>query len=612
VSISGGETELLQRARAMSTSRPTDLHARWVLAALCVCGALLLFSFRAVELSGMSTGFTGSAARGEWHFFSHHLLYQPVLTVFSTLLSPVGCAAVCAAQVHSIIWALVAVASAYIVVLHLTRSVPAALVAGVLLLVSHNIWVFATQAEPYVPLIGINALIAAIVIRTGPGPWTPAVGLAITALFTFSLFLHQANVFFLLPLAVYLAVMRGRAGMFDVLKITVAAGAVSLGVFLLAYWLTHPEASVRGFRLWLTYYGVISDDSHGTWDALLTLDPQRLKEAGRSVVATIVTEPSDALRTPARFVVTALLLLAGLWNILYVATGRPGAPARLFLILWAATFLVFFAWWHSNVHKFFLFSVVPTLLLCALALADLVDATASRPLLRHGLIGAVVLAVGTIAYINFDRSVRPLAGDGSGIAQIAGDLSRAPPPGCVLYTKRRFGGYLSSVYGLEGLAEFRNYQMMYQAFHFGRFNPDLEETLGYTTDVNEDDCNVILLNWLSYEDFQWKGGKGMRRAREATAGEAVGPNWPEFIAWILDVRPDPAGDGILHDELVFFRAGDDEAFVRINRNRPVPADSLDALLDTIDAAVDDDPRIARTRERHRALNRFRNRVFGYS
>ena len=596
----------------MKPTLRSDKHAYGLLAVLCALSAAFLFNFRAVELSGMSTGFSGSAGNGDWIFFSHHLLFQPMVRVFAELFGPLGCNSICAGQLHSIMWAVIVIACSFLIVLHLTRAIPAALFAGLLMLFSHNIWVFATQVEPYMPLIGLNALIATIVIRTHPSSWTMATTAAVTVLFTFSLFFHQANVFLLIPIALYLSLSQGRSGLLSVLKITTVAGVVSLGVNILAYLLTHPEATARGFRLWLMYYGVISDNTHGTWEALLTLDLDRLKQTGRSVVATIVTEPSDALRTPTRIVVSVLLLLAVLWNIVYISRNRPGRVARLFLLAWALTFLVFFAWWHANVHKFFLTSVIPLLILCVLSVSDLVTALRDRPLARNCVAGTAVIALATIAGINFSQSVGPLMGYGSGIAEISSRLAKATPPGCALYTKRRFAGHLSLYHRMEGLTQFRNYQMMYQSFHFSAFNPDIKDAMQYSTDVTEDECNVILLHWLSYDDFQWKGGRGMRRAQEATGAEMEGPNWPEFIAWIFNVRPAPDGAGIVHDEFWVFLADEDEAFVRINRRASVHAESLDALLGAIDHAILNDARNSFTARAHSMLNKFRNRVFGYS
>jgi len=586
-------------------------QAAWVLAALCVSAAVVLFANRALLISGMSTGFIDSTT-SEWYFFPHHLFFHPTVNVFRIILAPLGCDAVCAGQAQSVLWVVVTIAAVYLLTLHLTRSLGIAVLTGLLVLVSHHVWVFATQIEPYPPLVGMNALLAAMIIINGQRPWSQALTGAVIAIFTFTLFLHQANVFFLLPLAIYMGLAQGRAGLLTVAKVTAVAGVVSLGVFILTYWLTQPEASPRGFYLWLTYYGVVSDDTHGAWEALLTLDMQRLQQAGRSIVAAIITEPSDALRKPVRIIVSLLLLVSVLWNVVYVATRRPDAHARLFLLLWAAVFLVFFTWWHASVHKFFLVSLVPMLLLVGLALADLTRALAARPFFAKAALLAAVLMIASVGYVNFDRSVRPLTGDGSGVIRISGKLAKSTPPECVLYTKRRFGGYLSNVHGMRWLDDYRNYQMMYMAYHFGKSNPDIGQALKYTTRADEDECNVIPLGWLSYDDFEWRGGLGMRRARDATAGESARPNWPEFIGWILAAQPDPAGRGILHDEFAVYRGEDEEAYVRINRGTRVHAESIDAVLDLIDVAVQDDPMREQTIREHEALNRFQQRVFGYS
>ena len=586
----------------------------WPLALLCIVSALVLFFFRATDLSGMSSGFAAQLSKGEWSFHPHHLLTQPSMLVFSLLMEPFGCGYMCAGQIHGILWAVITVASTYLIVLSLTRSEPTAFFSGLLVLFSHGVWVFATQLEAYGPLIGMNALVAAIVIRNGSAPWSRITMLAVTAVFTFSLFFHQANVFLLVPIAIYLWRMQGRAGLLTVLKVTVIAGVVSLSVNVLVFLSEHDDFSVRNFYLWLTYYAVVSDDGHGTWSALLALDPARFAAAARSIAKTVITEPSDLLQKPVRILVASILLLAFLWNVVYAAGKRPGRDARIFIIAWAATFVIFFTWWHAGVHKFFLTAVVPLLILCALAVSDLIKSLHDRPVYSRGVAIVAVLAVGIIATVNFDRSIRPLTEEASGIAWVSTKLARATPPECVLYTKRRFTSGLSREHGMRGSENYRAYQMMYMKYHFGRFNPDIDHVLSHETDVNIDGCNVIPLAWLDYEDFQYKAGKGLRRATVDTdeGSDGPNPNWPEFIAWILDVRLEPGGTSIVHDEFKIFRGEDNETWVRINRNRSVHAESLNAVLEAIEDLVSNDPSIEFTREEHSKINRFRQRVYGYN
>jgi len=577
---------------------------------LCAISGAVLFTFRATELSGMSASFASSANKGEWLLFSHHLLYQPVVNLFAMLLGSFGCNAVCAGQVHSILWAILAIASTYLITLHLTGSTIAAVMTGLLLLFSHGLWVFATQVEPYVPLVAMNSLIAATVILNGNAPLSASKTRLITAVFTFSLFFHQANLFFIVPLLVYLGLVQGRRGISTAIKIGTVAGALALSISLLAYWATHDDASIHGFRLWLTFYGVVSDDTHGAWRALLTLDPERLKQTGRSVVAAIVTTPSDALRTPVRIVVATLVAFVLVWNIVYAANRRSGFSARVLLLTWALTFLVFFSWWHAGVHKFFLTAVVPLLILSALTAKDLVDLFARSPIQRGLAFAASAAALSLIAAVNFDKSVRPMMGDGSGIMAVSRKLAAAEP-GCVLYTKRRFAAHLN-LYGLVG--EFRTFQTMYVQHHFSRFNRDIGDSFRMSTDVSEDECNVILLDWLSFEDFQFKDSHrlGMRTAKDAKLSDDGRPNWPGFIAWLLNVRPLPDGSGVSYDELTFFKIQSGEAFVRIDRRKRAYAHSLDDILAALSEAVQRDPLNESTRQEHRHLNAFRNRVFGYS
>jgi hypothetical protein len=170
-----------------------DSSARFYAVLLCLFAGVVLFVFRANELSGMSIQAAATAVMGEWAFMPHHLIYKPTVQVLSGVFGVVGCDPICAGQLHSIGWALATIAATFVIVRKLTGSILVGVLSGLFLLGTKGFWVYATQLETYSLVIGVNAIIAAIFITRSDRALSRGEIALVTGLFTWSLFYHQAK-----------------------------------------------------------------------------------------------------------------------------------------------------------------------------------------------------------------------------------------------------------------------------------------------------------------------------------------------------------------------------------------------------------------------------------
>jgi len=595
----------------VNTTAQTDTsppQSRAVLAALCVVSGMVLFLLRADEISGMSSGFAAETTFGIWNFFPHHLFFQPMVRIFHEVFGILGCDIVCAGQVHSIAWSVAAIASTYIIAMRLTRSPAIAIGTSLFVMVSNGFWIFSTQLEPYAPLLGLDAMIAAILLTRERPALNTAEILTLTGLFTFSLFFHQANIFFLIPIAIYMLISNGRSGLLSVVIITALSGFLAAGINAITFWTTHPGESFGDFYRWLTYYGTISNDAHGSWRDIFTLDPARIRNTLRSTVMAFVAAPAGALQMPVRLLVAAAIAVVVGWNAVQAVVRWPHSSARLFILLWTITFGLFFYWWLSNVYKFYIVLVMPVGLLAALMLHDLLNSERLPRAAGQTIAGGAAATVVAVAALNLVQSVWPLAHEGSPIETLSGKLDTATPERCSIYTERSLLGYLGFYHGREG----RPFNLMFRKYHYTNVNPDVARAIRVSIDLNAEDCAVIPLAWLSEEYFNTRNRIRTSRLVDGTAAsDSETPSWQNFLDWILDVRADPATGALSHNSYRVFAVGSGDSFVEIDRAARTRAASREDIYTGVDIATRTNPLGGFAGEEYRQTASFRQRAFGY-
>lgn len=590
---------------AAPTTFELSIRERRILLFLCITSALVLFVLRADELSGMSTGFASHVVFNEWYFFAHHLLYQPIVRVFAVALAPLGCDVTCAGQIHSILWAVATVGATYLITLRLGRSIGCAIGAAVFLFVSHGFWVFSTQLEPYLPLVGIDAIIAAFLICRPRRPLTLMDLAIVSGLFSFSLFYHQANLFFLIPIAAYLLIVEGKGGIGSIVKITGASGTVTLLVNVWIFRSIHPGETFGDFYRWLTYYGTISTDTHGSWRDLFDLNMGRVRGAIRSTSAAIVTgETKDIVRSLG-FVVAPILATVAGWNVFVTSRQWPESYGRLILLLWLFTFGFFFYWWMPYTLKFFMMLAVPVAILGALSVRDMLAAGRIPELTKQAIAGLAVIVVAVIAVLNFNNSIWPMATSRTPFYALGAKLSDATPDECSIYTERKFQGLLGYYFHRDS----RPFNLMFLKYNYSTVRPEVSQAIRVSLDMEQESCAVLPLFWVSQEYYGTRKHT-IRLVDGAEGAELEHPPWSKYIHWMLDVQPNTSG-GITYDAIRVVPTTDGDSFLFIDRTQRIAAASLADLLGQLEATVNSYPFGAFAGEEFDQAEAFRVRVFGY-
>lgn len=564
-------------------------QSRWIVYLLIgVVTFLVLFTLRATQQSGMAMGFASSAQGGWFSFVPHHLLYQPIIRLLFESSSFLGCDAFCAGQAWGIFWAIVTVLAVYAIVQRTSGSQLAAVLAVVFTLVSHGFLIYATQIEPYGPMLGMMTLLAAILMLNDGPPLSWKLSILFIAIFALGLFHHQAMVLFLIPVAYYAISVSGRAGFNWFCLVTILTGVPVLATFALVFWSENPSGQPIQFIRWMMYYAVTSGVSHGTF--LIDL-MDRVVGLARNIVALFLVLPgSDSIdivetgdepwRKFVRISFLAFLTFVFFWSAWQAIYQRSRARLRLFLLVWVAAFGVFGYWWQSYVYKFFIPIITPMAILAGLSVNDWVSYLAHR---RQK--AAVVFFVSTTALLvflsNTVTTVYPVHASRGAIFSQAQKLDAAAPKECVIYSKRYLSGDLGHYLGRK----IRPYNYMFKGYWYSNIDPAVTATLGQSIDFDGDTCGVIPLYWASREFFTWGANqKGNAHINPEDYGI--------FVAWFFEVLPDEGESGITYSK---FRVTEDqsgERYLIIDRTARSHAESLDSLMREIDKLYAQKPSLA--------------------
>ena len=182
--------------------------------------------------------------------------------------------------------------------------------------------------------------------------------------------------------------------------------------------------------------------------------------------------------------------------------------------------------------------VTPVAILGTLMAMDIAGSISAAPARRRVVGVFSVCAIAAVAAGNLHNSIWPLAAKGSDIVALSGKLVEATPSDCMIYTERRFAGYIGYYFKRSS----RSFELMFLKYHYSQVQPEIADAISASIDLKEDSCDVIPLNWLSHQDYERKNGRrGMRLVEGAEQTASEMPEWDEFIRWILDVRPAPDG-----------------------------------------------------------------------
>lgn len=397
-----------------------------------VAVAVALYMLRAAEQTDDSLAYALLIRSGEHMFHPHHLLFIPAVRAVYRMLGPYH-DAIEAAQVHNIAWAVAGVAAMSQLVGHLRGSRIAGLAGGLALCGAHGFWIYATQAEVYVPATACLAV--ALCLVTGPA--SRGTDLAISLFFALAVLYHQTNVLFAAPLAVAVILQSNRRAPLRMVALLVPAGMLVGAAYLLAYPSMEGGSGVRPLLHFVFRYAYRPEPDWGTF--------RHFSAYGLGALA--VNQISDVAALPlplhARGGTLCLTVLATLllWNAFRLRSNRF-RRLRAVNLVWLLVYYLFFLWWLPSEAEFFITPLVPLFLLATLMIGDVLEELAARPALRRLVAVVALLAPIVIATHTLVRRVLPLhrsRGGGFFEAEMLADAAR---DGCLIWTSRRAHGNL--------------------------------------------------------------------------------------------------------------------------------------------------------------------------
>lgn len=568
--------------------------------------AVFLWLFRAEELSANSLAYadTVSGMPLSENFYPAHLMYMAVVRLFSYVLSPVGgCGVQCAGQVHSIVWATVAIVCMYLLLARLTQSVWLGFAGALLLLVSHDFWVFSTQLEVYVPMVG-SLLLLAVVLLTAGERWSTGRAVACAGAWAVATLFHQAGAVMFVPVAAYLLAQSGRQSWRKIATVSAMAGGAVLASYVIVYIAVSPPGGFLGWMLGLASVPLTDWGSFGHWT--LPNVREALYSQGSSL-ALLPDEVSD-YQLPGQRLAAVVVLVLLAWNAFQAWRRADNRAVRVFFLAWFVALFAFFTWWDPTVHKFFLPSVPPLIALGVITLQDGLGLARRLPAagfdwqVGYKATAGVVVAATLVTVFTFTlvASIMPLRGDiGPRLgpnyyeANILNDLA---PPGCDAYA---FEHQLRPLEYYFGWDEDRVWSQteLYEAYFYYVTGQEPPKEYRERDPIGAEPCSVINVYFVSPQRFDSK-----------VRGYIDSPDWQSFLDWFFEVED--RGDGTsVRPAVELVERHDRPPYLIVDRSRRVEA-PRGSLAEEITRAVQDN----RTVVNHFPSfpGRDRQLIFGYS
>jgi hypothetical protein len=542
---------------------------------LLVFTLFFFYASRPIEMSDNSLGYIARLDQSSVFdppLYPPHLLHMPIILLLHSFLSTISsCNVACAGMLHSVIWAAVTIISIYSIAQVILGTALGAIGTTIMVLVSHGLWVYATQVEVYVPVVGCITAATALLFTNRYAELTMTRVITVAALWALATMYHTANVLLFVPFAAFFYGTQGSTGWRQLATVSALAGSAVLATFVGAHWWAQNERwSVGGLVFWvleitdrpLTYYGSLSN-----------LGPKGFLRGVLEQIETITVLP-DYFTLDQRYpfdqmplaVIGALILSATLlWNCIQTARRHPFEVARVYFILLFLTNFLFFVWWEPGTHKFYIPSSIPLIMLMALAVRDmscLVQGKRGRWMLG-GTVATVIAAMFVFnlpSILELRRSRGPFYAD-------AAILNRLAPENCRIYSVGAHTAALSVYFDRHDSAFMPGLERDFYGLKVGEVRPEEPR-------FKDEECALIALGWLAEQRYKRYSG-------------ALDPaSWPEYVGYVLDARVSPRTDDITYNPFEVVTEGDGPPHLLVDRRRRVRARSLDELAEMINAEVD--------------------------
>jgi hypothetical protein len=571
--------------------------------ALFLFTIMFLYAFRPMEISDNSLVYIFNVRQGEV-FYPPHLLHAAIIGCFYVVLSNIApCDVVCAGMVHSMIWAGVTIASVYMIARSVLATAGGALLTAAMVLVAHGFWVFATQLEVYVPSVGCVAAAGAVLFTNRNPTLSPARVIAVAVLWALATTYHVANVFLFIPFCAYFIGAQGLRGWRQLAVVSALAGGLVWAAFVTVYLFEQEARSVDGFFTWAF---ALTDVPMTDWGSLSNWQPVPLLQAGwRQITAlTLLPEYLTSDQRPLWIIGAFLVVSALLWNVIQIAYPDRPAGARVYFILLFATNFLFFAWWQPTVHKFFIPSSIPLIMLMAMALHDLY-LRARATMARRLIVGSAVAVIAVVFTFNLSSALELRRSLGPDYAEAA-VLDRITPENCTIYSVGHHINPLRVYFDRTNYVSIRYFLSAFYSLATGEPRP---ERIAF----EDEECALMPLGFLAKNYYDRYAG--------TYVGEAL---WPDYVGFFFNVKPDAAA-GVTYNAFELVAEGDGPPHVLVDRQRRVHARSAQELAEVIGAEVDramqkfaadwpsaTEPYLAYVPRVNVEIDRLRQKIFGYS
>ncbi len=370
----------------------------------------LLWSTRALTQYGDSLNYLLAARSGQGLFHPHHLLYNAVIRLFYLALRAVdrGIDVANAAQLHNVLWAVVAVLAVYFIVLKISGARGTAVLAAAGLLIAQGFWEYATQTQIYVPALACLAVAVLLVVRRRGNRFRFGDACGTGLAFALAVFFHQSNVLFAVPLAVLLLGLHGRTA-WRSLVIVLAVAAIIVGAaYIAAYQIDGGPWKGGGFFRFIVSY---TSHPYPSWGEWRNVSLHGVGHVLHSQLRNMVPVPSK-FKVPETAIFIILLAASVLLSFGRTKKRSLGAGWPAFLLVWLALHFAFFLWWSPDEKNMFTISLLPLVLLAANGLDGLAARISSRRLRGIGaaVLGLLIPAAAAANYIGLVGPLRATRG----------------------------------------------------------------------------------------------------------------------------------------------------------------------------------------------------------